>query len=119
MANTTKANPAMLKDIRDEFERCMPVFVALGDKVRQQMILALICAGCEGLCVSEITEKTHLSRPAVSHHLKVLKDAGVVQIQKAGTKNKYYLSSETSLAKLCCMSDHISTLAKVLEKEQL
>ena len=112
------AGKKILKDIRDEFERCMPVFVALGDKVRQQMILALICAGCDGLCVGEITEKTHLSRPAVSHHLKVLREAGVVQVKKSGTKNRYYLSSETSLAKLCCMSDHIHILEQELKKEQ-
>ncbi|CAI3251434.1 zinc-binding dehydrogenase [Enterococcus cecorum] len=41
-----------------------------------------------------ITEKTHLSRPAVSHHIKILKDAGVVEMRKEGTKNYYYLETD-------------------------
>ena len=41
-----------------------------------------------------ITEKTHLSRPAVSHHIKILKDAGVVGMRKEGTKNYYYLETD-------------------------
>ncbi|GIO27463.1 hypothetical protein J43TS3_20740 [Ornithinibacillus bavariensis] len=51
--------------------------------------------------VGEITEQTHLSRPAVSHHLKVLRDAGVILMRKEGTKNFYYInvSSELGLLK--------------------
>lgn len=44
--------------------------------------------------VEAITEKTHLSRPAVSHHIKILKDAGVVGMRKEGTKNYYYLETD-------------------------
>lgn len=33
---------------------------------------------CEGVCVGAITEKTNLSRPAVSHHIRILKEAGNV-----------------------------------------
>ncbi|MEG6523627.1 ArsR/SmtB family transcription factor [Desulfotomaculum sp. 1211_IL3151] len=37
--------------------------------------------------VGEIKAKTHLSRPAVSHHLKILKDIGIVKMREEGTKN--------------------------------
>lgn len=49
---------------------------------------------CSGLRVCEITEKTNLSRPAVSHHLQILKNAGIVKVRKEGTKNCYYFDPE-------------------------
>lgn len=45
-----------------------------------------------GMNVNEITGKTSLSRPAISHHLKILKDAGLVNIRQEGTANYYYLT---------------------------
>lgn len=54
----------------------------------------LPCKQEGGTRVGAITEKTHLSRPAVSHHIKILKDAGVVEMRKEGTKNYYYLETD-------------------------
>lgn len=53
-----------------------------------------------GLRVGEITEQTHLSRPAVSHHLRILRDAGVISMRKEGTKNFYYIDVRTKLSLL-------------------
>lgn len=39
-----------------------------------------------GLRVGEITKQTHLSRPAVSHHLRILREAGIILMRKEGTK---------------------------------
>lgn len=39
----------------------------------------------------EIAEKTNLSRPAVSHHMQILKEAGIVKARKEGTLVYYYL----------------------------
>lgn len=41
---------------------------------------------CNGVRVGAITKKTNLSRPAVSHHLGILKDAGLVKMRREGTK---------------------------------
>ena len=61
--------------------------IALGDKNRQHMILEMMKMGnCSGVRVNEITEKTHLSRPTVSHHLQILKDAEVLKVSWEGTK---------------------------------
>ena len=58
--------------LASEFEQCRDVLVALGDANRQHMILEMMKSKkCEGLRVNEITEMTHLSRPAVSHHLQI------------------------------------------------
>jgi ArsR family transcriptional regulator, arsenate/arsenite/antimonite-responsive transcriptional repressor len=69
------------------FEEVLPLFNALGDEVRQQIILLL--SHHIRLSVGELTHKTNLSRPAVSHHIKVLREAGLVVEQKEGTKRYY------------------------------
>lgn len=43
---------------------------------------------------SRIARKTNLSRPAVSHHLGILKDAGLIDVRREGTKNYYYFDSD-------------------------
>jgi len=53
-----------------------------------------------GLRVGEITEQTHLSRPAVSHHLKILRDAGIIEMRKEATKNFYYINLRTKIGLL-------------------
>lgn len=81
--------------LASEFEQCRKILVALGDENRQHMILEMMKIGnCRGVRVNEITEKTHLSRPAVSHHLQILKDAGVLKMRREATKNYYYFDPD-------------------------
>ena len=73
----------------------MPLFIALGDEVRLTIIDALTADdpfNKQGLNVNQITERTSLSRPAISHHLKILKQAGLVGVRQEGTANYYYLT---------------------------
>lgn len=42
----------------------------------------------------DIAKKTNLSRPAVSHHMQILKNAGIVRVRKEGTFIYYYLDPE-------------------------
>ena len=58
------------------------VFVALGDEHRQRMLLTFEKG--ERLTVGQIAEVSTLSRPAVSHHLKILREAGVLEAEKVG-----------------------------------
>lgn len=85
----------IVKTIADGFKTCSKMLVAIGDETRQHLILEMIKMGkCEGVRVSEITERTNLSRPAVSHHLQIMKDAGIVRSRKEGTKIYYYFDPE-------------------------
>ena len=68
----------------------------MGDETRQLILIALLESDFNGIRVGEITKKTHLSRPAVSHHLKILKEAEIVNVRREGTKNYYYLDSKKS-----------------------
>lgn len=84
-----------VNELAASFKQCQKTMVALGDQNRQHLILTMLQSGeCNGLRVGEITAKTHLSRPAVSHHLGILKDVGIVKVRKEGTKNYYYFASE-------------------------
>ncbi len=57
-----------IDNLAANFGKCQKILLALGDENRQHMILEMMKMGdCNGVRVNEITEKTHLSRPAVSH----------------------------------------------------
>ena len=66
-----------------------PVLNALSDPTRRQ-IVDRIRPG--PLSVAEIAEPLPVSRPAVSQHLKVLKEAGLVTVERQGTRNLYALA---------------------------
>lgn len=90
-----------LKMIKEDFMNSQKVLLAIGDETRQSILLVLMGTDCQtGLRVGEITEQTHLSRPAVSHHLRILREAGVILMRKEGTKNFYYIDVRTKLGLL-------------------
>lgn len=88
----TKAD---IEKLAGNFENCRKVMIALGDENRQHLILEMMkMESCSGARVGDITERTHLSRPAVSHHLQILKDAGILKVRKEATKNYYYFDPD-------------------------
>lgn len=85
-----------IEEITSRFKECRKAISAMGDETRQLILITLLESDFNGIRVGEITEKTHLSRPAVSHHLKILKEAEIVNVRREGTKNYYYLDSKES-----------------------
>ena len=84
-----------IKKLASDFKKCQKILQALGDANRQHMILEMMkLQKCTGVRVNEITEKSNLSRPAVSHHLKILKEAGIIKMRREGTKNYYYFDPD-------------------------
>ena len=71
---------------------------ALADETRQK-IMALCC--CEMLSVNDIVEKLDVAQPTVSHHLKILKNAGLVKSERKG-KQVMYTIDQQRLAQGCC-----------------
>ena len=77
-----------------EARRLATAFKVLGDPARLR-ILSLIAAGSAGeMCVCEMVGPLGLSQPTVSHHLKVLHDAGLLRREKRGTWAFYALVPE-------------------------
>jgi ArsR family transcriptional regulator len=87
-----------LDDVAKTFRACESLFHALGDPARQQIILLL--AQHERLNVNQITELMHLARPSISHHLKVLKDAGMVTLTRESRENFYSLLWDEPIGRL-------------------
>lgn len=71
------------------------VFKALGDPVRLRL-LSLIAAHAGGeACVCDLTGAFELSGPTISHHLKVLREAGAISGERRGTWIYYRVRPET------------------------
>lgn len=79
----------------ETFRACIPLFQALSDTYRQDIILLL--AEKDKLTVNEIANHSTLSRPAISHHLKILRDNRLVSIEQKGTQRYYSLDLDTSV----------------------
>ena len=91
---------------------CLDIFSALGDPLRQQILLQLSVR--EGKNVNDITREMAISRPAVSHHLKILLQAGLVTSEGNGRQNLYRLSPHDSLAKI---EQLITAIKQTLEED--
>ena len=61
-----------------------PAFKALGDPVRLRLLSMIATAGDE-VCVCDLTGSFEVSGPTISHHLKVLREAGLVDFERRGT----------------------------------
>ena len=75
-------NKNYMRSIPKEWRAMAKVFIALGDEHRQRMLLTF--EKSERLTVGQIAAVSTLSRPAVSHHLKILRAAGVLESEKVG-----------------------------------
>ena len=95
---------------------CTKILTAIGDETRQYLILEMMRFGdCSGVRVCQIAERTKLSRPAVSHHLQILKDAKILKVRKNGTKNYYYFDPEMeSFEKLIATLQLAMEISKML-----
>lgn len=80
---------------------------ALRDPVRLEIVLVLGRRGRTN--VGDIAAQFKQSRPAISHHLKILKDAGLVESEKLGQEIHYWVERERIAAGLRALADLIET----------
>jgi ArsR family transcriptional regulator len=78
-----------------ELESTVGVFKALADSNRVE-ILRLIAAQAGPICVCDIVDRFDLSQPTISHHLKVLREAGLVTVSRRGVWAYYAPGPELS-----------------------
>jgi ArsR family transcriptional regulator len=69
----------------DQANAFAPMFKALGDPVRLRLLSMIASAGGGEVCVCDLTGAFHLTGPTISHHLKVLREAGLVDSDRRGT----------------------------------
>lgn len=78
-----------------ERDRLVSVFRALGDPTRLD-VYRLIAAQPDPICVCDIVERFDVSQPTVSHHLKILREAGLVTVSRRGVW-AYYAAEPAGL----------------------
>ncbi len=101
--------------IKKEFQDTSEILNAICDENRQKILLVLL-DNCTkgGIRVEDIAKRVNLSRPAVSHHLKLLKDRNIVSIRKEGTKNFYHITGSKQILKLKTL---ISSIEEFIKEE--
>jgi ArsR family transcriptional regulator len=85
---------------------------ALSDTTRQR-IMDVCC--CDWLNVSQIVEAVEVGQPTVSHHLSILKDAGLVEARQDGKHTYYKLNQEKVVS---CCGQIMQVFAPDLVKQQ-
>src|SRR5436309_13087719 len=90
-ASEPGCEPVVYPDVeREEAQRMAAIAKALGDPVRLQLV-DVLRKHAGKVCVCELVPLFDLSQPTVSHHLKVLRDAGIVDSERPGLWAYYYV----------------------------
>lgn len=96
---TPRSLPLRRRPLSDEAStQLSPVFAALADPVRLRLFDLVRRSGPEGMCSCDLVEPLGRSQPTISHHLKVLREAGLVDSRRDGTWLWYF-------AKPGCLDD--------------
>lgn len=80
-------------------DKCQLIFQALSDKTRQKILEML---KDKELCVMAICKPFDMRQPSISHHLNILKRAGLVKCCKKG-KEVHYTLNRCTLINCCCV----------------
>lgn len=88
--------PGLLTAPLDEgqAEELAKVFKALGDPVRLRLLSMIASRAGGEVCVCDLTPAFDLSQPTISHHLKLLRQAGLIDCERRGTWVYYWLLPE-------------------------
>jgi ArsR family transcriptional regulator len=89
----TCARPALIGEPLDDASAASlaQVFKALGDPVRLRLVSLIGTREGGEVCVCDLTSAFDLSQPTISHHLKVLREAGLIESERRGTWVYYRL----------------------------
>jgi ArsR family transcriptional regulator len=77
---------------REAADNLATIFKALGDPTRVAIVHRL--AAAESVCVCDLTAAFELSQPTISHHLRILREAGLVEAERRGTWAYYRLAPD-------------------------
>ena len=78
----------------DEASRIAVVFRALADPVRLRLLSLITCCSDGEICVCDLSAHFDVSGPTISHHLKVLRTAGLIDSERRGTWIYYKANNE-------------------------
>ena len=100
-------NKDYTKTIPDAWKNVSRVFTALGDEHRQRILLTFEPG--ERLNVGQVVDVSTLSRSAVSHHLRILREAGVLDSEKIGKEVYFWLNKKRVKEALVAVMDYLKS----------
>lgn len=98
-------NKNYMRAIPKEWRNISKVFTAMGDEHRQRILLTFEPG--ERLNVGQVVEVSTLSRSAVSHHLKILREAGVLESVKEGKEVYFWIAKDFLINALETVATHV------------
>lgn len=98
-----------MRALPKEWRTISKVYAALGDPHRQRILLTFDAG--ERLNVGQIVSVSTLSRTAVSHHLRVLREAGVLQSEKQGKEVYFWINKAFLIDAMQTVVEYIRTNA--------
>lgn len=102
-----------MKELVYDFQKSQKLLIALGDENRQYLLSKMLQSDYNGCRVIDIAKGMTLSRPAISHHMQILKEAGIVKSRKEGRFIYYYLEPETTeIENLITLFQKVNNLIK-------
>lgn len=108
---------AEIDRLAEEFEESRKLIRALSDETRQNILLQMLrMKRIGGVQASEITKESHLSRPAVSHHIQILRDAGILKMRREGTM-RFYCFDTVTLYRMQQMLEHAARIVEQLQSQ--
>ena len=105
MTNNVVMKKHYMRAIPPEWRQIAKTFSALGDEHRQRILLTFEPG--ERLNVAQIVEVSTLSRTAVSHHLRILREAGVLRSEKQGKEVYFWIDKTFLVGALDTVVDYI------------
>ncbi len=97
-----------IKNMPSEWHDVSELFVALGDEQRQRILLTFEPG--ERLNVTQIVSVSKLSRTTVSHHLKILRQANVLESEKIGKEVYFWINKENISSVLQRVMDYVTNM---------
>jgi len=94
-----------VRTLGDHLALSRDLLIALADPMRQDLVQILARAE---LNVGDIAERVTLSRPTVSHHLNILRRAGLVRVRKQGREMYYRLNKDRIVGTLQSLLDSLT-----------
>ena len=98
-------NKNYMRAIPKEWRNIAKVYSALGDEHRQRILLTFEPG--ERLNIGQVVEVSTLSRTAVSHHLRILREAGVLQSRKEGKEVYFWINKAFLIEAMQTVVDYI------------
>jgi DNA-binding transcriptional ArsR family regulator len=102
-------NTDYTRKIPEPWRNISKVFTALGDEHRQRILLTFEKG--ERLNVGQLVSVSTLSRSAVSHHLKILREAGVLDSRKEGKEVYFWVNTQNLNESISVLLEYIKVSA--------